>query len=168
MTQARKSLKERMAEKRKLIDSGLEITEVNNTISEDEKKEMNAFLDSLETMCDLLQKENNSIKSGKLDVINELFEMKKEGLRIIEARTPLVEHLINHPLFDSAPNKIRKLKYLVDENGVLLERMNAAARTIGAELKKIRDKHSLNGLYEKTGRKMNKDGNSQNKIDQNL
>ena len=166
MNQPRKTLKERMAEKRKLIDSGIE--NIENIPSSDENTQMSFFLESIDRMCDLLKKENNSIKSGNLDIINELFEMKKEGLRIIENRSPIVEHLINHVNFPEAPEKIKTLKELVDENGVLLERMNAAAKTISSELKKIKNKHSLNGLYEKTGRKINQGNISENKLDQNL
>jgi len=166
MNQPRKTLKERMAEKRKLIDSGHEISE--NTLSNDEKNQMSFFLESIDRMCDLLKKENNSIKSGNLDIINELFEMKKEGLRTIENKAPLVEHLINSDSFPESPKKIKELKMLVDENGVLLERMNAAAKVISSELNKIKNKHSLNGLYEKTGKKINQGHISDNKLDQNL
>ena len=160
----RKSLKERMAERRELMNRESDIL----VPTEDDKKQMSLFLEAIDNMCDILKKENTSIKSGNIDIVTELYEMKKEGLSIIEQKSALLDNHIKKKTFPECEEKIIKLNELVQENGVLLERMSAAASSIASQIQKIRDKNTLNGIYEKTGKKISDTQKYSSKLDQKL
>ena len=161
----RKSLKERMAERRELMSRE---TGQGFAPTEDDKTQMTLFLEAVDRMCELLEKENSAIKSGSLDVVTELYEMKKEGLGVIESKATIIDTFLKSKSFPDAEPKIKRLNELVHENGKLLERMSSAASSIASQIKKIRDKHTLDGIYEKTGKKMSESQKYSSKLDQKL
>lgn len=164
MMEKRKSLKERMAERRALMQK-----ENNNLApTEDDKNNMKVFVEAVDNMCEILDKENKSIKSGNLDIVTELYEQKKEGLSIIEGKSDIVSDFLKHKDFSDVEPKLRRLNELVQENGVLLERMSAAASSIASQIKKVRDRNTLDGVYQKTGKKLPDAHKYTSKLDQKL
>ena len=165
MTGNRKSFKERMAERKSLQKDS------NGTLlpTTEETTHVENFLENVKNITSLLKKENKEIKSGNIEIINELFELKQEGTRKIEITAPTVEKfLTNKDLFPDAKNIISDLNDALNENGILLERMTLATRSIANTIEKAQQKHSLNGLYEKNGKKIKENSNFKNKLDQNL
>lgn len=167
MTQEkRKTLKERMAEKTKQISNGEKPS--GYIPSGYDKDQMSFFSTILDDMITLLTKENEAIQKGDLDIVNDLHDIKKEGLRQLEIKSPIIEHQFQHGDFPELKEKIGNLKALIDENGIILERMSYAAKNISNEINKIKNKRSLDGIYEKSGRKIEEGFGSSKKIDQNL
>jgi hypothetical protein len=162
----RKSLKERMALKAKKISQGENISEY--TPNDYDKEQFELFVNNLDNMIEILKLENFAIHSGDLDTVNKLHEDKKDGLRQLEIKTPIIEEYMKFKNDPGVKEKIGFLKELIDNNGILLERMSFAARNITYEINKIQNKHSLDGLYEKSGRKIEENFTINKKLDQNL
>lgn len=126
-----------------------------------------ACLGELET---LLGAEIGAIAAGDLARVEALFPAKAECLQRIELKLPVVEPFLADSLAADPALRARlaALRETVAEDMALLERMAAATRAIAREYRKIQDRHSLDGLYEKTGRKLGPRGAASRRIDENL
>ena len=74
-------------------------------------------------------------------------------LAAIEAAAPLVEPFLPDIGDAALRDDLAALGQALEENAGLLARKADAAARVGAELRKVRDRHGLAGLYGKTGHK---------------
>lgn len=104
----------------------------------------------------LLRTEITAINEGNLNVVTELFEEKSSILKWLELRMPLVEPFMKGDLAltRKLPDRLSEFQDVVAENSSLLSRMATAAGTVAREIEKATQRHSLNGLYGKSGQKI--------------
>ena len=111
---------------------------------------------SIGLLCDLLEEELTLIKASNLTAMDQLFTRKAGLVQIIERVTPLVDPFLRSSLAEDTPRRaqVERLNKLIREDLLLLDRLAEAAATIAKEHARIVDRHSLKGLYEKSGRKV--------------
>lgn len=114
------------------------------------------FTGKISEAIDLLRKEINAINEGNLNIVSDLFEDKSNILKWLELKMPLVEPFIRKDaaLARKLPDRLDEFKSAVEENSSLLSRMATAAGTVAREIEKATQRHSLNGLYGKSGQKI--------------
>lgn len=117
---------------------------------------IDAFASKLGEAVILLKQEIAGINEGKLNIVSELYNQKASILKWLELKMPLVEPFINDDSVKARriPDRLAELKEAVSENNALLSRMSTAAGTILKEIEKAQQRHSLSGLYGKSGRKV--------------
>lgn len=155
----------RMSARKAQRDSGDQSDGVTATAGDIENIE--AFAMKLTEATELLRKEIAAIKGGELHVVGELYEDKSAMLKWLELKMPLVEPFMNQQaaLARKLPEKLGALREAVTEDSDLLARMASAAGTIVREIEKATQRHSLNGLYGKSGQKLSDQETGQMKID---
>lgn len=128
---------------------------------------IDAFSLKIAEAIDLLKGEIAAINAGELSIVSETFEKKSEVLKALELKKPLVEPFIGQEasLARKIPDRLAELKQVVTENSELLSRMASAAGAVAREIEKATQKHSLNGLYGKTGKKIENPNTSQMRVD---
>lgn len=121
-------------------------------------------------VTELLQSEIAAIRAGKLDLVTELYPRKAALLKRIELLLPVVEPFLKDKVRRDArlAEGLAALKRAVQEDSALLERMSVATGEIVRDIEKIRDRHSLNGLYGKSGRRVTGPGSDLRKIDKTI
>lgn len=118
----------------------------------------------------LLRAEISAIRSGSLEAVTELYSKKAELLKRIELLMPVVEPFLKDRIGSDAglAARLLDLKRAVQEDSALLQRMSAATSDIVHDIEKIRDRHSLNGLYGKSGRRVTGPGPDRRRIDKTI
>lgn len=101
----------------------------------------------------LLSSENNALKQGDVAMVADLFERKQNLLKRLENRQPVIEPFLRESAEVTAQlrDKIRDLAEQLEENGNLLASMAEASQAIRTEVARVRDRHSLKGMYDKSG-----------------
>ncbi|SHH78202.1 hypothetical protein [Cognatishimia maritima] len=117
---------------------------------------IDAFAEKLREAITLLKKEIKAINDGDLNVVSDMFEEKSGLLKWLELKKPLVEPFIKKDaaLTRQLPELLQELSTTVTENSTLLSRMAAAAGSVAREIEKATQRHSLDGLYGKSGQKV--------------
>jgi len=137
----------------------------------DEDRENIVAFDNLVTRAiDILKREIAAVDVGDFDQISTFFDSKTTVLKSIELKLPLVQPFIQSS-FAQQRNLLQKLQDLTkvaSQNSALLERMALAAGTIVKEIKRATERHSLNGLYGNSGRKLSETSQGTLKIDKSL
>lgn len=171
----RKSLKERMAEKRASIEAQKKPTVSKESttpalpkITEEDKELMLGFMKIVEDTKSLLLTEIEHIKRGDIDAVIGLAHEKQENARKMENIRPLVEKLFLLPEFKDNAESMKSLHDVSVENSVLLERMKEATGAIANQLKKLQQKNSIDGIYGYTGRLVSEIKKKSGKLDQTL
>lgn len=116
----------------------------------------------------LLEEEIDTIRNRDLDAVDALVTRKAGIVQVLERLQPMID-----PFFDAALEddpllraQVVTLGELVQSDLTLLRRMADAAQTIAQEHARILERHSLNGLYEKSGRKIGASRKPAAKIDE--
>lgn len=113
-----------------------------------------AFETALDRLSDLLEQEIAALAARDLNAVEALLTKKTGLVAALERVAPLVEPFLpgagRSDLFD----RMNRLRQLAEEDRRGLDRLADAARTITAEHARILDRHSLNGIYERSGRKL--------------
>lgn len=124
--------------------------------SERDVQNIDDFSAKIADAVTLLRKEITAINEGNLNVVSELFDEKSSMLKWLELRMPLVEPFMKGDvaLTRKLPDRLAEFKKVVEENSTLLSRMATAAGTVAREIEKATQRHSLNGLYGKSGQKI--------------
>lgn len=101
----------------------------------------------------LLDLENEALEAGDVTRVAGYFERKSELLREMSLRQPVIEPFLNDdiPEIVNLRGLIRELSENFKRNGRLLEGMAMASRSILSEVERVRQRQSLNGVYDKTG-----------------
>lgn len=136
-------------------------------MTDEDIQNMDSFAAKLDEAIELLNTEINAIEKGQLGVVTEVFEQKSAVLRWLELRMPLVEPFLGQEAATERqlPARLAELKEVVIANSAFLSRMSDAVGAILREINKATDRHSLNGLYGKNGRKIGAPGNGRVTID---
>ncbi|PYE84380.1 hypothetical protein [Pseudoroseicyclus aestuarii] len=88
----------------------------------------------------LLTEEIAAIRRGDLPVIDRLAPEKARLAALIEAQDP-----------SKTPEGLPELRALIAEDARLLDMLTEATAGLAAELRRVRDRHSLKGLYGRSG-----------------
>lgn len=117
---------------------------------------IDAFAAKLSEAIALLKKETGAIKEGELHIVSEMFEEKSGIMKWLELKKPLVEPFLKKDaaLVRRLPELLDELRETVTENSAMLSRMADAAGAVAREIEKATQRHSLDGLYGKSGRKL--------------
>lgn len=128
---------------------------------------IDAFAQKITDAIALLKKETGAIKEGELTVVSEMFEEKSGILKWLELKKPLIEPFIKKDaaLARRLPELLDELREAVTENSAMLSRMADAAGSVAREIQKATQRHSLDGLYGKSGRKVSEQTPSKMTID---
>lgn len=128
---------------------------------------IDAFALKLGEAVDLLKQEIAGINDGKLNIVSELYDQKASILKWLELKMPLVEPFMNDDAVKARrlPDRLAELKEAVTENSALLSRMATAAGTIVREIEKAQQRHSLSGLYGKSGRRIGDTSSGTQRLD---
>ncbi len=139
-------------------------------LTDEDREALAGFVANIDAATDLLQSEITAIGRGNLRAAGELYEQKAEILKRIELKTPVVEPFLRAALAKGGAirDKIVAFRLAVQENSVLLERMSQATANIIREVDKIRDRHSLSGLYGKSGRRLTDGEDAIQRIDKTI
>lgn len=123
-------------------------------LTEEDDANLAAFEANIDATLDLLHEEIAAIEAGHLDRVTELYDRKADLLKRIELKIPVIEPFLeaSEHAAPTLREKLRQLKVAVQDNSVLLSRMSDATRDIVREIEKIRNRHSLDGLYGKSGK----------------
>ncbi len=117
---------------------------------------IDAFAAKITEAITLLKRETGAIKEGELNIVSEMFEEKSGILKWLELKKPLVEPFLGKDaaLARRLPELLEELRKTVTENSAMLSRMADAAGSVAREIEKATQRHSLDGLYGKSGRKV--------------
>ncbi|OWY00883.1 hypothetical protein [Thioclava sp. IC9] len=123
-------------------------------LTEEDDANLAAFEANIDATLDLLHEEIAAVGAGHLDRVTELYDRKADLLKRIELKIPVIEPFLeaSEHAAPTLREKLRQLKVAVQDNSVLLSRMSDATRDIVREIEKIRNRHSLDGLYGKSGK----------------
>lgn len=122
-------------------------------MSDEDAQNLAQFDADIAAVTEVLRTEIAAIEAGHIDAVTELYPRKADLLKRIEVLMPVVEPFLSARI-DTDPelrDRLAALKAAVSEDGALLERISEATTAIVREIDKIRDRHSLNGLYGKRG-----------------
>jgi predicted transcriptional regulator len=131
---------------------------------------IDAFATKITEAVSILKQEIAGINEGKLNIVSELYNQKASILKWLELKMPLIEPFMNDDAVKARrlPDRLSELKEAVTENNALLSRMSVAAGTIVREIEKAQNRHSLSGLYGKSGRHIGPDGSRSRALDKEL
>ncbi len=131
---------------------------------------IDAFATKITEAVSLLKQEIAGINEGKLNIVSELHNQKAGILKWLELKMPLIEPFMNDDAVKARrlPDRLAELKEAVSENNALLSRMSVAAGTIVREIEKAQQRHSLSGLYGKSGRRIGADSSRSRALDKEL
>lgn len=128
------------------------------------------FAAKLGEAVSLLKQEIAGINAGNLNIVSELYNQKASILKWLELKMPLVEPFMEDDVVRTRrlPTRLAELKEAVSENNALLSRMSAAAGTVVREIEKAQQRHSLSGLYGKSGRRIGAESGRSRTLDKEL
>lgn len=136
-------------------------------LTEDDERNISDFGALVGELSELLGHENSALQQGDVSRVAELFEAKQQLLKRLETRQPVIEPFLRESAEVTAElrAKIGALAARLEENGALLSSMAEASRAIRCEVARVRDRHSLKGMYDKTGQHRQGSGPRQRTID---
>ncbi|MGD9864213.1 MAG: flagellar biosynthesis protein FlgI [Pseudodonghicola sp.] len=136
-------------------------------LTEEDEANIDAFVVKVGEAVALLNEEIAALRSGRLQMVGELFDRKSALLKWLELRMPLVEPFLAHEAAKSRglPARLAELQRAVSEDSALLQRMARAAGTIVREIRKATERSGLGGLYGKSGQKIGDRTGGQLRID---
>lgn len=122
-------------------------------LTEADEENITAFGQLVTGLTDLLERENEALRQGDVDQVVHLFEDKQELLKRLETRQPVIEPFLRESaeITEALRQRIRGLAEQLEVNGTLLSSMAEASQTIRSEVARVRDRHSLKGMYDKSG-----------------
>jgi len=127
-----------------------------------------AAMGEVDALVTLLRKENGAIEGGDLQSVIDLYPAKLEFLEKFESNTAEIQGFLAGDGADGLKAKVEELGTLVARNEALLARTGAAAAEIAEEIGRIRDRHSLKGLYGKSGEQVGKNSPQAGKLDHSV
>jgi flagellar biosynthesis/type III secretory pathway chaperone len=128
---------------------------------------IDAFAAKINETVALLKREIQAINDGDLNVVSEMYEEKSGLLKWLELKRPLIEPFVKKDaaIARRLPELLDELRVTITENSNLLSRMADAAGAVAREIEKATQRHSLDGLYGKSGQKVSDPAVSKMTID---
>ncbi|RRH75775.1 hypothetical protein [Falsigemmobacter faecalis] len=119
----------------------------------DDEDNISRFAGIVADLTAVLERENEALLAGDVTLVAELFGQKQVLLTQLETRQPVVEPFLRESaaVTEALRSRIQVLATQINRNAALLEAMSDAARAIRLEVSRVRDRHSLNGMYDKSG-----------------
>ncbi len=138
--------------------------------TEEEASLLESFEVHIDAMIDIIEEEIRALQEGEINLLEDLNARKTECARLLENKGPIVEDILNSRTLESAElrEKFSRLRDLIAENGVLVERITQASSAIAREINKVRDRHSLKGLYSMSGKKRSETLSTARRFDEKL
>lgn len=144
---------------------------VNALILTDEDMDnLKAFSEKLGEAIRLLETEMDALRDGRLDEVPTLAADKNAIVSWLEMKMPLVEPFVGHEEaadLDLA-TKLSNLKKLTEENGTLVSQAAGTVSAIRREYEKVANRHSLAGLYGKSGKHVGEDASKRSQFSREL
>lgn len=139
-------------------------------LTDEDTANLDEFASLITEATNILNQEIAAISDGSFAAISDLYDRKSTILKNIELRIPLVQPFLvsGHIQASSIAAKLGELKAAVTKDSALLERMAMAAGTIVKEIKRATERHSLKGLYGKSGQILTETTQGRMKIDKCL
>lgn len=124
-------------------------------LTEQDTSHLKCFEEAVDDMIEILNEENEGLDTGQVHIVTDTAEKKDDAARKLENKYAVVETILsqNPSQFSGLRTKFEELKDKSDKNGILLERMGIATRAVVREIEKVKERHSLNGMYSASGRK---------------
>lgn len=139
-------------------------------MTDEDDANLAVFEADVAAVTEVLEEEIAAIRAGRIEEVSSLYPRKAELLKRIEVLMPVVEPFLRARI-ETEPDlraRLSALKSAVADDGALLERISDATTRIVREIDKIRDRHSLNGLYSKSGERRAEAGGPRRSIDKSL
>ncbi len=124
----------------------------------------------IDRLARVLRDEIAAIGQGQLAQVEALFPRKAQLLEDIETAFADSGALLEG---DDQPSvrlrqRLAELRKLIQSDLALLQRMTEATGAVAREIERIRDKHSLGGLYDRDGARPATSVASQQRLDQSV
>lgn len=120
--------------------------------------------EAVDGMTELLRREIAAIEAGDFGVVEELRPRKEELAAELQALDGTPPEALEPEMVD----ELVTLRELVARDAELLERMREATSDIQRALGRARDRHTLGGLYGKSGEKLDRNAAPSGSLDQSL
>lgn len=122
-------------------------------LTRDDEENIGSFSRIIEQTIALLGVENDALAAGDVGKVADCYEAKSRLLKDLTLRQPVVEPFLKEDIPEIAGLRdlIGSLAESLKRNGELLEGMSNASRAIISEIETLRRRHSLEGVYDKTG-----------------
>lgn len=119
----------------------------------DDEENISRFAAVVAELTALLERENDALLQGDVAAVVDLYPQKQVLLTRLETRQPVVEPFLHESAEVAAAlrSRIQALATQINRNADLLSAMSDAARAIRLEVTRVRDRHSLKGMYDKSG-----------------
>lgn len=128
-----------------------------------------AFTRIVVELTELLGRENDALRARDPHAVAALYEDKQALLKRLETRQPVVEPFLRESaeVTGQLRHHIRVLSQSLETNGALLQAMSEASQGIRAEVARVRERHSLRGMYDKSGQTIETGSSKPRGIDTN-
>ena len=112
-----------------------------------------AFTRLVTDLTELLSRENQALRDRDPQRVAALYEDKQALLQRLETRQPVVEPFLRDSaeVTEQLRQHIRSLSEALELNAGLLQVMAEASVAIRSEVARVRERHSLKGMYDKSG-----------------
>lgn len=140
------------------------------SLDERDEAAIGKFAAAVSDLIVLLQEENVALEKGEVQKIEPLFQRKQDIYGRLQIHEPIVEPILKSRTHDlpELRESLAELQRLVNANGIMIERISAATSAVAREVKRIQRRHSLDGLYEKSGRKVGDPTSSRRRFDEKM
>lgn len=139
-------------------------------LTTDDEQNIADFSTTAVNLIQLLLEENEALRHADVAKVADLFPQKQELLQRIEIRQPVIEPFLRESaeVTEALRLRIRELAGAIEENSRLLASMAEAAQSLRGELDRVRERHSLKGMYDKSGQTRETGTRRKRGIDANL
>ncbi len=160
-------LRQRIETRRARMAAGLDPGPVP---TEEDARNLRQFDADTRAVTALLEDEIAAIRTGRLETVTELYPRKADLLKRIELVMPVIEPFLRARIGTDAGlrDRLAALRRAVQEDSGLLEHMAETTAEIVRDIKKICNRHSLDGLYGKSGRRVTGAGAEPRAIDKTI
>ncbi len=133
---------------------------------------LDEFVGLVRQMISLLEQENGALEERSFSKLPELFDKKSDVSKALEIKEALVLTILPRVEDDEKKDEVKAafkdLGEAISKNSKLVDRISDAASAVSAEFRRILKRHSLEGLYEKTGKPLNASKAKRRKLDESL
>lgn len=138
----------------------------HSVLTPEDEENLDAFSRKLNDVVRLLRAEIDAISQGRLDDVTELFSEKAALVKWIEMKMPIIEPFLDHERAKSydLSARLSELKKQAVENGEIIARTAGTVGAIIREFDKVSNRHSLSGLYGKSGKPVSGSLTSHNRV----
>lgn len=139
-------------------------------LTTDDEENIVSFSVIVKELIQLLEDENAALRHSDLMQVIDLFPHKETLLKRLENSQPVIEPFIRDDteITRMLRDHLRALAEQIQTNAVLLSAMAEASRSIRLEMVRVRERHSLKGMYGNKGQVIDAAVGTQKRIDTNF